>query len=114
VDVERDKFDFISENSELFVNFKDDDDVLRASASIIRKYFSDYLDGLNKLKEDDIRRFIRDKAPWYSSLFKDLDLDSIEMGTSEEKLDEKFHKLKYTKEKEVKIKTTKFLKSSDF
>jgi hypothetical protein len=114
VDVERDKFDFISENNELFVSFNNDDDVLKESASIIREHFSDYLNGLNKLKEDDIRKFIRDKAPWYSSLFKDLDLDSVEMGASEEKLDEKFHKLKYTKEKDVKSKTTKFLKSSDF
>ena len=115
VDTERDKFDFITEDSDSVYQLKNSDtEIKQKTILIIKKHFSEYLSELNIRKKESVKEYIKKRAPRYSTLYKSFDFDEIEIWISDENLDKKFHELKYKKEKETKEKVLRFSKSSNF
>lgn len=115
VDTERDRFDFNIDDTEIIYQLKNTDlEVKQKSVSVIKEHFSDYLWELNTRKKATVKEYIKQRAPWYSVLYKSFSFDDIEIWISDENLDKKFHELKYKKEKETKEKVTNFSKSNNF
>jgi hypothetical protein len=80
VDTERDKFDFVSEDTELVYQFKNTDiEIKNEAILIIKKHFSDYLTELNSRKKVTVKEYIQKRAPWYSILYKNFNFDEIEI-----------------------------------
>ncbi len=113
VDTERESFNFIKDD-EIFEGVILDRDIFNAATKEIKNLYQNFLKCQKEIKINNVKSFINNKAPWYSSLFKSFDFNTIDSSISEDMLDSKFHELKYTKEKETKLKTNTFVKSSDF
>jgi hypothetical protein len=53
-------------------------------------------------KSDQIRDYVKEKAPWYRSMVKGLDLDSIPYKFTEAELESEFHKVRFQREQQIK------------
>ncbi len=113
VNTERWSFIFVKDE-DFLKDFVNENDILNSWIIKIQEFYKDFLDEQKVIKIDKVKNFINKKAPWYSILYKNFDFNSIDSTISEERLDMKFHELKYKQEKETKIKVDTFVKSSDF
>ena len=113
VDTERESFNFIKDD-EVFEDFIWEKEIFSVTTEEIKKLYKDFLDEQQVIKVNKVKNFINKKAPWYSALYKNFDLNTIDSTISEDSLDARFHELKYKKEKEAKVKVNTFVKTSDF
>jgi len=113
VNTERWSFIFVKDE-DFLKDFVNENDILDSWIIKIQEFYKDFLDEQKIIKIDKVKNFVNWKAPWYSALYKNFDFNLIDSTISEEKLDMKFHELKYKQEKETKIKVNSFVKTSDF
>ena len=88
-------------------------DILEASITSAAKFLTPYTQPIKQTKEEQIRDYVRNKAPQYRSVVKHRPewLDEIQPNLSEEKLDVELYKIDKRYDTELKLESSKFLAS---
>lgn len=78
-------------------------EIENAAAKVVKEYFNEEIGKRSVEKRAKVINYINTSAPWHRSLINDIDMDSIPMGISDFELEMRFQKVKYEKEREIRI-----------
>ena len=101
VTIERDGFNFGKDDETLFD--LSERSIYKAASSVAKQYFSEAIEDRYKAKKKDVEHYVYSEAPWNKTLLKDIDMESIPVGSTSFELEMMFQKRKFEKEQEARI-----------
>ena len=101
VTIERDGFNFGKDDETLFD--LSERSIYKAASSVAKQYFSEAIEDRYKAKKKDVEHYVYSEAPWNKTLLKDIDMESIPVGSTSFELEMMFQRKKFEKEQEARI-----------
>ena len=97
VSLEREAFNFPKDKSDKLFSYSQKD-IEKQVAEITKEAFEDEVKIRTSRKNEKIKTYINDNAPWHKSYMNDLDFSNISYNVSEEKIEFELQKIKFNRE----------------
>jgi len=110
VSLERDKFLFEKERDTIHYPFSQKE-IVEGAANVTKKCFNEDVKQRFEKKEQKIKEYVNENAPWHKYYLKDLELSGISCNASEEMIDLELHKLKFREEVKARDEINRILSS---
>ncbi len=110
VSTERETFDFPKENANLYYSFSQSEIEKKASL-ITKEAFGNDVQVRSEKKNQQIRDYINNSAPWHKSYLKDLDISSIPYSLKDENIELALQEVKFKKEQSTRAEIKELLSS---
>lgn len=111
VSLERSAFEFQKE-SDVALGISQVD-IEREAAELARAAVADQVTSRRDRKRVALERYAEEKAPWYKSIIKEVDLTRLAMNASEEQMESYLHRHKYDTEVRVRRDVSQLLESNN-